>query len=48
MIDSGIMDSLNVIKTMLSDSVALAGLLLTTECLIVKEKTYTPLPLKHY
>ena len=38
MVDSGVVDSLNVIKTVLQDSVSLAGMLLTTECLVIKEK----------
>lgn len=38
MIDAGVVDSYNVIKTILQDSVSLAGLLITTECLVVKEK----------
>ena len=41
MVDCGIVDSYSWIKTVLMDSVSLAGLLLTTECLVVKEKSYT-------
>lgn len=40
MIDAGIVDSYNVIKVVLQDSVSLAGLLITTECLVIKEKGY--------
>ena len=40
MVDAGVVDSLNVIKTVLTDSVSLAGMLLTTECLVIKEKQY--------
>lgn len=45
MIDAGIYDSYNVIKTVLEDSVSLASMVLTTECILVKEKSYKPLPL---
>jgi len=48
MMDAGIYDSLNVIKVILQDSVSLASMVITTECILVKEKSYTPLPLKHY
>ena len=48
MMDSGIYDSYNVIKVILEDSISLAGMVITTECILVKEKSYTPLPLKHY
>jgi chaperonin GroEL (HSP60 family) len=41
MVDNGIVDSFNVIKAILQDSVTLTGLLITTECLVVKEKGYT-------
>lgn len=40
MIDEGIVDSFNVVKVILQDSVAMAGLLMTTECLVVKDKSY--------
>ena len=40
MVDAGIVDSFNVIRTILQDSVSIAGMLLTTECLVVKEKSY--------
>jgi chaperonin GroEL (HSP60 family) len=48
MMDRGIIDSLNVVKVILEDSISLAGMVITTECILVKEKGYTPLPLKHY
>lgn len=41
MMDKGIFDSFNVVKVILQDSVSLAGILLTTECMVVKEKPYT-------
>lgn len=40
MAESGIVDSFAVVKTILQDSVSLAGMLITTECLVVKDKTY--------
>lgn len=40
MVESGVVDSFAVIKTILQDSVSLAGMLITTECLVVKDKTY--------
>ena len=46
MMDEGIYDSLNVVKVVLEDAVSLASMIITTECIIVKEKGYTPLPLK--
>lgn len=48
MMDRGIYDSYNVVKVILEDSVSLAGMVVSTECILVKEKTYTPLSLKHY
>ena len=59
MIESGVVDSFTVIKTILQDAVSLAGMLITTECLVVKDKNYErksktyltsclALPLKHY
>ena len=47
-VDAGVIDSQMVVQTYLQDAVSLAGLLLTTECLVVKEKSYEPLSLKHY
>ena len=48
MIDRGIYDSYSVVKVLLEDSVSLAGMIVTTECILVKQKSYKPLPLKHY
>ena len=48
MMEAGIYDSLNVIKVILEDSVSLASMVITTECILVKQKSYTPLPLSHY
>lgn len=48
MMDSGIYDSFNVIKVILEDAISLAGMIITTECILVKEKSYTPMSLKHY
>lgn len=48
MMDRGIYDSYNVIKVILQDSIGLASMVITTECILVKEKSYTPMSLKHY
>ena len=48
MMDRGIYDSYNVVKVILEDSVSLAGMVVSTECILVKEKSYVPLSLKHY
>lgn len=48
MIEAGVVDSLQVVQTYLQDSVTLSGMLLTTECLVIKEKNYEPLSFKHY
>jgi chaperonin GroEL len=48
MMDAGVVDSLKVVQTYLQDAVSLSGLLLTTETLVVKDKNYEPLSLKHY
>jgi chaperonin GroEL (HSP60 family) len=48
MVNAGIVDSLKVVQTYLSDSVSLSGMILSTECLVVKEKSYEPMPFKHY
>ena len=48
MVETGVVDSLQVVQTYLQDSVSLAGMLLTTECLVVKEKNYEPLSFQHY
>ena len=47
-VDEGIVDSYSVVRTYLQDTVSLAGMLLTTETLIVKDKNYEPLSFKHY
>ncbi len=47
-VDEGIVDSFAVVRTYLSDAVSLSGMLLTTETLVVKDKNYEPLSLKHY
>ena len=59
MAEAGVVDSFAVIKTILQDAVSLAGMLITTECLVVKDKSYErknyifidfiiALPLSHY
>jgi len=48
MMDAGIIDSFKVVKTYLSDAVSLSGMVLATECLVVKSKNYEPLPFSHY
>ena len=48
MVDCGIVDSFSVVRTYLQDAVSLSGLLLTTETLVVKDRNYEPLSLKHY
>lgn len=40
MVESGVVDSYSVIKSILQDSVSLAGMLITTECLVIKDKNY--------
>ena len=47
-VDSGIVDSFSVVQTYLTDAVSLSGMLLTTEALIVRDKSYEPLSLQHY
>jgi chaperonin GroEL len=47
-VDNGIVDSYSVVRTYLQDSVSLSGMLLTTETLVVRDKSYEPLSLKHY
>lgn len=47
-VDSGIVDSFTVVQTYLTDAVSLSGMLLTTEALVVRDKSYEPLSLKHY
>lgn len=48
MMDRGLYDSFNVVKVVLEDSVSLAGMVVSTECILVKEKSYQPMSLKHY
>ena len=48
LMDRGVYDSFNVIKVILQDAISLAGMVITTECILVKEKNYKPLSLKHY
>lgn len=40
MVEAGVVDSFAVIKTIMQDAVSLAGMLITTECLVVKDKNY--------
>ncbi len=40
MIQEGIVDSYNTIKTAVEDAVSVASLLITTECIVVKEIDY--------
>jgi chaperonin GroEL (HSP60 family) len=40
MAEAGVVDSFAVIRTILQDAVSLAGMLITTECLVVKDKSY--------
>ena len=40
MINEGIIDSFNTIKTSLEDSVSIASLIITTECIVYKEENY--------
>jgi len=48
MIEEGVVDSFSVVRAVVEDAISLAGMLLTTECILVKEKSYEPLPLSHY
>jgi len=48
MMDEGIIDSFNVVKVILEDSVSLAGMVMTTECILVKEKNYEPRSFRYY
>jgi chaperonin GroEL (HSP60 family) len=40
MINEGIIDSFNTMKTSLEDSVSIASLIITTECIVYKEENY--------
>lgn len=42
MIEDGIIDSFQVIKTIIEDGISTGALLLTTESVVLKEKYYTP------
>lgn len=44
----GVIDSYNAVKCVLTDSVSLASLVLTTECLVVNDKTYSSTKLNQY
>ena len=48
MYEAGVVDSLKVVKSVVSDALGLATLVVMTECAVVKAKSYTPLPLEHY
>ena len=48
MVEDGVVDSIQVVQSYLQDAVTLSGLLLTTECLVIKEKNYTPQSFSHY
>jgi len=48
MVTHGVVDSFKVVQTYLKDSVSLSGLILATECMIVKEKNYEPRAFSHY
>ncbi len=41
MVEDGIIDSFQVIKTIIEDGISTGALLLTTESVIIKEKHYT-------
>lgn len=43
MIEEGVVDSQQVVQTYVQDAVTLAGMLLTTECLVVRTKSYEPM-----
>jgi chaperonin GroEL (HSP60 family) len=40
MIEDGIIDSFNTLKTAIEDAVSVASLLITTECIVFKECDY--------
>jgi chaperonin GroEL (HSP60 family) len=40
MIEEGIIDSFNTLKTAIEDAVSVASLLITTECIVFKEYDY--------
>ena len=48
MVEAGVVDSYKVIKSIIEDSVALANLIIMTECNVIKRKNYTPEPLEEH
>ena len=48
MFDAGILDSFRVIKSVVFDSIGLSTLILQTECLVLKDKSYSPQTFKHF
>jgi chaperonin GroEL (HSP60 family) len=40
MVNEGVIDSFNTIKTSIEDSVSVASLVITTECIVYKEINY--------
>jgi len=48
MIDIGIIDSFNTMKSSIEDAVSVASLIITTEVLVYKEQNYDPPPLEYY
>lgn len=48
MFEAGILDSYKVISTVIEDSVRLATIIIMTECNVIKEKEYEPLPLSEH
>ena len=40
MINEGVIDSFNTIKTCLEDSISVASMVITTECIVYKEINY--------
>lgn len=48
MMQMGVIDSFNAVKCMLEDSISLASIVLTTECLVVNENNYVSTTLDKY
>lgn len=48
MIDHGLIDSLNTMKSSIEDAVSVASLVITTEVIIYKELNYDPPPLDYF
>lgn len=46
--DESILDTLLVVRAALENAVSTAGMILSTECNIVRVKDFKPLPLKEY